>query len=192
MDNHGDTTDRVLGIRIKASDHAAFKVLFYRYYDPLFRFVSRRLSNQAGASDIVQDVFVRVWQNRARLDPDQPLKAYLFRIANNMLIDQYRKRDVRLAYAAQQDTTPPMVAPVEHFDVEEEVMAAINRLPEAIRQTFILSRFEAMTYPEIAALLEVSVKTVESRMSKALKKLRVTLQHMLVLALIAWLMKGGS
>ena len=58
---------------------------------------------------------------------------------------------------------------------------AIEALPEALRQTFVLSWFEALTYREIAVLLDVSVKTVESRMSKALKQLRATLQHTLLL-----------
>ena len=177
MNNHTETPDRVLGARIKASDDAAFKVLFYRYYEPLFRFVARRLPAGEAPPDVVQDVFARLWQNRAAINPDQPLKAYLFRIANNILIDQYRKREVRQAYAAQHDVTAPAVAPVEHFDVEEHVMEAIAQLPDTVRQTFILSRFEDLTYREIAALLDVSVKTVESRMSKALKQLRTCLLY---------------
>ena len=184
MNNHSDTTDQVLGARLRASDHAAFKVLFYRYYEPLCRFVARRIPAQEGAQDIVQDIFARLWQNRTRIDTGQPLKAYLFRIANNMLIDQYRKREVRLAYAAQHDGAIPTVAPVEHFDVEEQVMEAIRQLPDAVRQTFILSRFEGLTYQEIAALLDVSVKTVESRMTKALKQLRGVLQHTLMLVIL--------
>ena len=184
MNDHHETPDRVLGTRIKASDEAAFQTLFYRYYEPLFRFVARRIPAGESPKDVVQDVFARVWQHRDRIDPDQPLKAYLFRTANNLLIDQYRKREVRHAYANQHTDRISTVAPVEHFDVEEQVAKAIARLPEAVRQTFILSRFEEMTYREIAALLDVSVKTVESRITRALKQLRVLLQHTLLL--IAW------
>ncbi len=183
MSDHNETSDRVLGARIKASDDVAFKVLFYRYYEPLFRFVARRIPAGESSKDVVQDVFARLWQNRDGLNPDQPLKAYLFRIANNILIDQYRKREVRQTYAARQAGAVPTVAPVEYFDVEEHVMAAIEQLPEALRQTFILSRFEELTYREIAALLDVSVKTVESRMTKALKQLRAALQHTLMVVL---------
>ncbi len=196
MSDHNETSDRVLGARIKASDDAAFKVLFYRYYEPLFRFVARRIPAGESSKDVVQDVFARLWQNRGGLNPDQPLKAYLFRIANNILIDQYRKREVRQTYAARQAGSVPTVAPVEYFDVEEHVLAAIEELPEALRQTFILSRFEELTYREIAALLDVSVKTVESRMTRALKQLRAALQHtlMVVLALVYfgfWILDFG-
>ena len=124
--------------------------------------------------------------SRDAIKEDQPLKAYLYRIANNMLIDHYRKREVRQAYAAQHVETTPTLAPVEHVDLEEHVMKAIEQLPGALREAFVLSRFEELTYREIAVLLGVSVKTVESRMSKALKQLRVLLQHTLqvVLALL--------
>ena len=192
MNNHDETSDRVLGARIKASDDAAFKVLFYRYYEPLFRFVARRIPAGESSKDVVQDVFARVWQNRDGINPDQPLKAYLFRIAKNILIDQYRKREVRQAYAVRQADAAPTVAPVEYFDVEGHVMEAIEALPEALRQTFILSRFEELTYREIAALLDVSVKTVESRMTKALKQLRVALQHTLMVVLALLLLWRGA
>ena len=191
MNEHTETTDRALGERLRASDHAAFKTLFYRYYEPLYRFVARRLPAGEAAQDVVQDIFARLWQNRTGINPDQPLKAYLFRIANNILIDQYRKREVRQAYVARHDSTTPTVAPVEHFDLEEHVTEAIEALPEALRQTFILSRFEALTYREIAVLLDVSVKTVESRMSKALKQLRGALQHTLLVVLALSVLWGA-
>jgi len=70
-----------------------------------------------------------------------------------------------------------VAAPVEHFDVAPDVQAAIQALPDGVQQTFVLSRFDGLTYREIAALLEVSPKTVEARMSKALRLLRESLQH---------------
>ena len=189
MNDHTETSDRQLGARIKASDHAAFRVLFYRYYEPLYHFVARRLPAGETPQDVVQDVFARLWQRRAAIKPDQPLKAYLYRIANNILIDHYRKREVRQAYAAQHTETTPTIAPVEHVDLEDHVREAIDHLPEALREVFVLSRFEELTYREIAALLGVSVKTVESRMSKALKQLRALLQHTLLLMLVLLLLK---
>ena len=112
------------------------------------------------------------------------MKAYLYRIANNILIDHYRKREVRQAYTAQHADTTPTMAPVEHVDLEAHVLKAIEQLPDALREAFVLSRFEELTYREIAALLGVSVKTVESRMSKALKQLRALLQHTLLLLVL--------
>ena len=190
MSDHTETSDRVLGARIKASDHGAFKVLFYRYYEPLFRFVARRLPASEAPQDVVQDVFARLWQRRAAIKEDQPLKAYLYRIANNLLIDHYRKLQVRQAYVAQHPETTPTIVPVEHVDLEAHVMIAIEQLPDALREAFVLSRFEELTYREIAALLGVSVKTVESRMSKALKQLRALLQHTLLLLVLANLLLG--
>ncbi|MEM6645662.1 MAG: sigma-70 family RNA polymerase sigma factor [Bacteroidota bacterium] len=180
------TSDAVLTARLRASDPAAFRQLFERHYEPLYRFVARRLpSGQSETpADMVQDLFLRLWQRREALDPEQPVRAYLFSSANRLLIDRYRRQTVRQAYREAQASQPaPVAAPIEHFDVAPDVQAAIQALPEAVQHTFVLSRFDGLTYREIAALLEVSPKTVEARMSKALRLLRDSLRHHLQ----AWL-----
>ncbi|MEM9664696.1 MAG: RNA polymerase sigma-70 factor [Bacteroidota bacterium] len=195
-----DDSDAALTQRLRASDEAAFEVLFRRHYDALYGFVARRLpaDHADTPADVVQDLFLRLWQQRARLDPDQSVRAYLFQAASRLVIDRYRHRAVRQAFQeAEQRKPSPTVAPVEHVDVEPAVWEAINALPEPVRTVFILSRFDGLTYREMATLLGLSPKTIEARMSKALRLLRTALQPYLSLmvgALTAawvWTLMGG-
>lgn len=183
-------TDHDLCKRVRDSDAEAFRTCFCRYYEPLYRFVGRRAPKNEAPEDLVQEVFAKVWQRRATLDPKQSLKAYLFSTANNMLIDLYRKNEVRQRYQAEKRLEDTSIAPVENFDVDEHVQAAIQRLSPKVRETFILSRFDELTYPEIAALQGVSVKAIEKRMSQALRMLREALRDYLVrLIPIFWLLR---
>lgn len=189
MSRYKAATDATLSARIRRSDAEAFKALYERYHDAIFGFLRRRLDSYELARDMTQDVFVRTWASRANLDPKQPVKAYLFRAANNLLINHYDKTRVRQSYAReyQRDTTPH-IEPHELVDLDDHYKAALDALPPNLRTAFVLNRYDGLTYREIAAYTNVSVKTVESRMSKALKQLREALKHVIgsiILALIA-------
>ena len=140
-------SDAVLTARLQTSDEDAFRQLFERHYESLYRFIARRLPNKLSETpaDVVQDLFLRLWQHRKKLDPEQSVRAYLFRSANLMLIDRYRRQTVRQAYRDEQTARPtPTIAPVEHFDVAPDVHAAIEALPAMLRDTFLLSRFDGL------------------------------------------------
>jgi len=178
-------TDAELAARIRASDPAAFKLLFYRYYEPVLGFVMRRMGDSARAEDVVQDAFARLWEVRERLKDDGSIKAYLYRLASNKMIDQFRAEDVRREYASRQEEDVALPE-AEYFAVEEDVRNAIDALPDTVRTTFILSRYDELSYAEIAKLLGISVKTVEKRMSQALRSLRTRLAHLLIILILIW------
>lgn len=178
--------DAELAKRIRESDAEAFKMLFYRYYEPVLGFVLRRMGDAAKAEDVVQDAFARLWEARSRVNDDGTIRAYLYRLASNRMIDHFRSDEVRRDYAAQADGG--VALPVaEFFAVEEDVRKAIDALPDSVRTTFVLSRYDELSYREIAKLLNVSVKTVEKRMSQALRSLRTDLAHLLTLLILIWL-----
>lgn len=183
-------SDNTLCLRIKNGDEAAFRVLFDRYYDSLYRFFCYRGMDYAVAEDMAQDIFVRVWQKRARLDPSKSLKAYLFQSATNEIGMHLRKQGVRDAYAkdVQHRTTHTGTSQGE-FDQKEFIDRTIQSLPESLRDVFILHRFDELSYKEIAHLRGVSIKTVESRMSKALKYLRKELLPLvkIIVPLLLWI-----
>ena len=171
------TTDADLSRAISASDAAAFKALYYRYYEPLYLFLWRRTHDRETALDLAQELFVRVWNNREKLDASQSLKAYLFKIAHNLLIDHFRKKGVEQTYfAADPPEEASVVSEADDFELRENIESAIASLPTPVRQVFQMSRFDGLKYHEIAAALEISVKTVEARMSKALATLRERLE----------------
>jgi len=170
MNNNEKISDSILADAIRSSDSAAFKILFFRYYDPLYYFLCQRIRSSDLAQDFVQEVFTRVWQTRDRLDSKQSVKAYLYRIAHNLVVDHLRKRSSHKQY---QSELYHRTASVEgSWDTKLSVQDAISQLPEKLLTVFILSRYQGLTYLEIAEACRISVKTVESRISQALRLLR--------------------
>lgn len=169
-------SDAELAQALRASDHAAFKTLYYRYFEALYRFLFRQTRQEQVAKDCVQEIFTRVWQNREKLDAQQSLKAYLYRIGYNLAVDHLRKKTHQPETLESETLNEPSVAPEEQFDLRDNLQTAIAALPEPLRVVFTMSRFEEATYAEIAETLQISIKTVESRMSKALKELREKLK----------------
>lgn len=181
-------TDEELTRAIRQSNADAFKTLYYRYFEKLYSFLWRKTFSEDTAQELVQETFVRIWQNRHNLRPDKPLKSYLYRTATNLAIDHLRKKTVRQTYLVATPESEPALAPDDQFELRDRMQAAIASLPEPAQQVFVLSRFEGLKYDEIAELLQVSVKTIESRMSKALKALREQLLPLLALFLF-WLLR---
>ena len=184
-------SDEALCHRIKNGDEYAFKVLFDRYYEPLYRFFCHRGMEFALAEDMAQDIFVRVWQKRNSLDPSKAIKAYLYQAAANEIGMFLRKKSVRDAHATDvlhQNSTGSYTS--AEFDQKEFIAKTVQSLPETLRNVFILHRYDGLSYKEIAQLQAVSIKTIESRMSKALKYLRKELLP-LVQAIILLLLCNG-
>lgn len=173
--------DRDLVLRIKNSDQSAYKELYYMYAEKLYGFLWRKISNEDLAKDLVQDLFFKLWQNRKNLDENQSIKAYLYRSANNLAIDHYRKKKIFTSDSAEEIQFGDYDLDLS-FDVEAEILKEINKLPEMQKKVFLLSRFEELKYKEIAELLKISPKTVESHISKALAKLRVSLKHLITVS----------
>lgn len=174
--------DKKLSLSIKAADQAAFKEAFLLYQERIFRFLCGKLYDAETAEDILQEVFIRLWEHRGNIDENRSLKAYLFTIANNLALNHIRHQHVILNHQKQQFASgnfdseipsPQMVLEFREFDVQ--LHAAIEELPEKNRIIFMMSRFDGLSYKEIAKKLNISVKTVESHIGKSLKRLSTVL-----------------
>jgi len=179
-----NTPDHRLVEAIKASDHLAFKTLYYLYFEALFRFLWRQTNNEELAKDLLQELFTRVWRSRENLDPQQPIKSYLYRIGHNLVIDHRRQNVHQIDSLEAHPEIEPAYAAEEQFDLHDKIEAAIKNLPEPVRLVFTMNRFDGIKYAEIAQRLNISVKTVEARMSKALAILR----EKLAVFLTCWLL----
>ena len=157
---------------VKASDHLAFQTLYYRYFEALFRFLWRQTNNEELAKDLLQELFSRVWKSRENLDPQQPIKSYLYRIGHNLVIDHRRQNAHPVDSLEAHPEIEPATSADEQFELQDKIEAAIKSLPEPVRLVFAMNRFDGVKYAEIARVLNISVKTVEARMSKALAILR--------------------
>jgi len=177
-------TDVELVTALTHSDEAAFDAIYRHYFDNLFRFIWRRTHDPELSQDLVQELFLRLWRNRKNLQPEKPLKPYLYRIASNLVTDSSRQAAARRPHLplATDDSLP--IQQVEEDALTADIRQAIESLPEILRHPFMLNRYEGLKYREIAELLGVSQKTIESRMSQALKLLHKKLASLLSAMLI--------
>ena len=173
--------------KIRTGDSAAFEDLFNFYCQQLINFTRRYVFDKQIAENIVQDVFVKVWQNRTNLDPTKMIKAYLFTAVKNNSLKHLRHLNIENKGI---ESTPPYIGDDERPDrkLDEKELAvtvhqAIDELPEKCKEIFKMNRFENLKYAEIAKILNISIKTVETQMGRALKKLRERLKPLLTIIL---------
>ncbi|MBK8969257.1 MAG: RNA polymerase sigma-70 factor [Saprospiraceae bacterium] len=185
MENNQD--EKQLLRRFREGDEAALDRLFETYYGYLFKIACSILSDPALAKDCVQEVFVRFWQKRGELEVKTTLKGYLQRSIINECLGQLRKRKLPAAPEEASLRLPdPAASAQQTLEMESLnalVQAAVDRLPEQCRLIFRMSRLQELSYREIAEQLEISPKTVENQIGKALRQLRAELGPWLKLLL---------
>lgn len=148
------------------------KAFYDAHYRPAVRQAFRIVNDLAEAEDIAQECIVRLWDKRGEIGTDRPLAPYFHRMVRNRSIDMLRRRIPRDDGADIGDLEFTPADGMEFAEISRAVDALIDGLPEKCRRVFVLSRFEAMSYKEISSQLDISVKTVENQISKALKVLR--------------------
>lgn len=160
--------------RIASGDRAAFEEAFRAYYRPLCAFANTYMKDRDKSEDLVQELFVKLWNERERLNVTSSLKAYLFSAVRNRSLNELEKvvRMKPLSEGLHNTTPEDTQSEEDHTWRSARVLAAIEALPEERRKVFKLSRNEGLKYHEIAERLGISVKTVENQMGKALKTLR--------------------
>lgn len=164
---------------LRRTDEAAWMAAVFReFYAPLGQLLYRVVADRAVVEDLLQDVFMRLWQGRAEVPELASHRAYLTRAALNAAL-RYKQRSQRqVAWeAAPEADTAPVAAPealaaLHHADTEVAVAAALDLLPPQCRTVFELSRYDELSYRQIAEALDISPKTVENQMGKALRILR--------------------
>lgn len=158
---------------------AAFEAMFRKFQPGLVRFAFLHLRSQEDAREVVQDVFINVWEKRDQLAFSEELKYYLFRSVKNACLNLIKKRrletvslDEALTAASEQKEEESTSQQRYH-----KVMAQVNQLPEMCREIFLMSRMEGLSHKEIAEILEIAPKTVENQIGIALKKIREGLKN---------------
>jgi RNA polymerase sigma-70 factor, ECF subfamily len=172
--------DEDLARRVAQGDRAAVEALLHRYWQPLIRYASRVLDDEAGAEDVVQDAFLRVWTRRAEAITT-PVRAYLYRVTRNLAIDELRRRNARTRRHLLHGhfEVAPAATPAEVLQNERlraRVNAAIQALPERRREAFTLVYLRGLSYTEVSEIMGISPKTLGNHISAALAELRVTLR----------------
>jgi len=181
--------DEQIALRLSKRDEAAFEQVFKTHYKNLHAYAFTILKDEDEAEEMVQQVFFKLWERSEHLSFSGPIAAYLYRAVHNESLNFIKHQKVKaghqlhVAYSMKnksEQASPKMI----RKELENKFREALNELPEQCRTVFQLSRFEDMKYKEIADKLEISVKTVENHMGKALKLLRTKLVDFLPLLLI--------
>ena len=172
--------DKNIIFRINQGDLVAFEHIFRKHYENLCRYAMKILNNADEAEEVVQDLFLVLWQKRETIKIDVSLKAYLYIAVHNRCLKLLRRKNIEEKFRNSQSKTvvysesPEETANTgEMFEIFERTM---DSLPARCSAIFRMSRFEGLKYAEIARKLSVSVKTVEANMGKALKMLRKNLK----------------
>lgn len=154
----------------------AFKLMFESYYSYLCLVVYRMIPNKSLAEDLVQDVLYDIWRKRERLQINTSLKAYLRKATVNKTLNHIRDKKIKFEEETEaialKSHEVDILQELDARDLQKKINQAVESLPDRCRIVFSLSRFEEMSYKEIAENLDISVKTVENQMSKALRIMR--------------------
>ncbi len=170
-------TDEQLMIRMSNDDNLALELLFKKYYPQLVRFAYEIVKSKDQAEDMVQEVFVKIWHKRASITITSQVKSYLFVAVKNHCFNQLKlnERKYWMDEGMENDiriSTNESPSRIDAKQLEQNIQSAIDALPPRCGLIFKMSRFEEKTYKEIADILDLSVKTVENQMGKALMLMR--------------------
>lgn len=173
-----DKTDNQLIDSIKEGDYISYNTLFMRYYPNLCQYVWSIIVNKNDAEDIIQDLFLLLWDNHEKLDIQENVSGYLYKMAKNLTLNQIRKtanyRNILENQVFQQPYYEENLLEADEFRIA--LFDCINQLPERCKKILLLHRIKELKQKEIAEKLDISVKTIKNQIWISLQKLRVCLE----------------
>ncbi len=178
MDEHTDT-----GVfkKINEGDFDAFRILFEQYYNSLCNFASGYLKDDFAREDVVQEVYVKIWEDRNNIRISGSVKSYLYTAVKNACLNRIKAEAIRLshisAYLKHENDRVIDADQIEQQEFRNDLWQCIGKLPPRCKEVFIQSRFEGVRQQELALAMKISVKTVKAQIGKALKFLKDCLQN---------------
>ncbi|MCS4226988.1 RNA polymerase sigma-70 factor [Sphingobacterium sp. BIGb0165] len=186
---NASTNDISLFHAFKAGNDDAFSKIYQLYAEPLIDYASRKVKSMDEARDLIQDLFIYLWEKRTDLNINQSLRAYLFRSLNRRILNYYRRNNTREEYASYLLKMEHAVSNPDHSvelkDLQHNIQFAISKMPNKVREIYRLSREEYMSIKEIAQHLNLSEQTVKNQLTSALSIMKQILKG--VISLIIFL-----
>jgi RNA polymerase sigma-70 factor (family 1) len=161
--------------RLKLDDETALSAIYKRYWEVLYASAYHVLKDRQVCEDIIQELFIKLWNNRCSTRITVSLKAYLYASIRYEVYRQIRTGAVRgdiYDDVLQRIHTPAVYDNIEYKELTARISSVVNTLPEKCREVYKLSREECLSHKEIASQLNISTKTVENHLTKALRQLR--------------------
>lgn len=185
-------TDIEVFALMKAGDEAALAFVYRKYWEPLYVSAYRILKDSQACEDIIQEIFVKLWERRETVEIHISLRAYLFVSCRHEVFRQIKSLHVRedifddLRERLQQ---PSAYGNIEHQELLQQINSIVECLPEKCKEVYKLSREENLSHKEIAERLNISTKTVENHITRALAQLRSNLGGVLTIEVVQWWMR---
>lgn len=161
---------------LREGDPLSFEILFQKYYVRFYNFVFNLTKNSQAAEDIIQNVFMKIWINRASLRPDQSIHNYIYVLSKREMLNHIRDRkayvQVERLVMAEQPSEEVTDQSMSLKELDERIRRFIADMPEQRRKVFLLSRYRGLTNKEIAEMMGLSVRTVDRHINLALTSLK--------------------
>jgi len=185
-------SDGLLVLRIRQDDKNAFKSLYNRYSRKIYFFSLKYLRNESEAEELVQSVFINIWENRETLDANVSVKSYIYKAAVNHIYNHLKRKAIRARYTESEISKGEIYSNQTYeqvflHDLESTLSTIVETLPSQQKKIFLLSRIEGLSYKEIAGKLDVSVRTVENQMYRSLKIIKNSLKSEIIQVLL-WIL----
>jgi len=185
--------DAKLISNFRNGDIEAFRKIYESYCEPLYRFAYSYMKDSFEAEEIVQDVFIKIWERREDVDEQKSFKSYLYRITVNKVFNELKHRVVKQKYEQHalnfdQITSETPESSIQFQELNKKLDLLLTQLPEQQRNIFIMSRWKGLSNAEIAESLSLSLRTVENQIYRASKfiKLHLNDDYPIVILLIAF------
>lgn len=171
--------------KLGQGDHKSFDALFMLYHTRVKNFLKGFIKDEEEACDMAQDIFFKVWTNRESISKVSSLKAYLYRMARNMVYDYYEHSLVKESYEQKQQSSSTYADLIEEDLYAQELSIlidiAIEQMPEQRRRIFKMSRKDGLSNDEISQRLQINKRTVENHITQALADLREVVRRAFLL-----------
>lgn len=177
MQSNNSYDEKELLVQLKQDSESAFEELYKLYSARLFGNLLKLVKSEIDAQEILQDVFIKIWDNRQQIDTDKSFRSYLFKIAENKVYDLFRK----ISRDKKREEALLSIATSEYVHIEETILnkestallnKAIESLPPQRQQIFRLCKLEGKSYKEVSETLGISVSTISDHIVKATKSIR--------------------
>lgn len=181
-------TDTILIELLQAGDESAFQEIYHRYWYKLYIVARRKVNAEEDAEEIVQDIFVDLWERRTRLTINE-LDKYLFSAVKYKVLNYIKSQIVRQTYQTERlsitiDADSNTEEELAYKDLNQAIMEGIGQLPSKTQEIFQLNRLEGLSVKEIAELLHIPERTIEYHITQSLRTMRIYLKDFIIYGMI--------